>query len=137
MAKNYVLIDSSVWISYLKNTASLDFTFLEELILRKECATCHAIISEVLAGRMDKTTRQLMESGFSAMRGMDVDWSNSFYWSQMIKIADRAITLNKSAAGVVDRMILVNAKNFEISIYTYDKALIDLALLLKIKTIQI
>ncbi|MYD72050.1 MAG: PIN domain nuclease [Acidobacteria bacterium] len=79
-----ILIDTSAWIEFLRDTGSTTATRVRDCLIREEVATCGAVYMEVLAGA--RSERHLMElrrllarAATIAIEATDYDQAASLY----------------------------------------------------------
>ncbi len=68
-----LLVDSSVWINFLKDNVTLESSFLEENINQFELFTCPIIVQEVLQGINSKQEFYQIKSYFDNLTRLDND----------------------------------------------------------------
>ena len=78
-----ILVDTSAWVEYLRNTGSRACRLVDEL-LTKDIAVCDAVRMEVLAGGRDewhllKLRRLLARATLLSTRAMDYDGAAALY----------------------------------------------------------
>lgn len=122
-----VLVDSSVWIEFFHRRPQLDSTQIEGLTEEHRVVTCQPITTEVLSGEMSTETRKTVSLAFSAMACVDPDWSSPETWRKIVELALDARKKGAGVPGIVDRMILLAARESGAVLWTDDKKLGKLA----------
>lgn len=127
-----VLVDTSVWIEFFKRSPSMDITPLELLIEERRVATCLPIRAEVLSGQMDSKTKSTVERALDAMISVDPDWNAKAIWDEIAGLAVLARKKVKKLPGIIDRAILLAARESGCQIWSLDRRLMRLAEIMEI-----
>lgn len=132
-----VLVDTSVWIEFFKRSPAISLTQLELFIEEGQVVTCWPVKTEVLSGDMSRQTRSIVSDALNAMISVDPDWNSPATWKNLVGFATGARRKGLSVPGIIDRMILLAAKESGAKLWTLDKKMGKLAqfndLLLDIK----
>lgn len=127
-----VLVDTSVWIEFFRRRPSVDIAPLELLIEERRVATCLPIRTEVLSGQMDSKTKNVIEGALDAMISVDPDWNAKSIWDQIAGLAVLARKKIRKLPGIVDRAILLAARESGCQIWSLDRRLMQLAEIMEI-----
>ncbi|OGQ05437.1 MAG: hypothetical protein A2W61_05765 [Deltaproteobacteria bacterium RIFCSPLOWO2_01_44_7] len=122
-----VLLDTFVWIEFFKNRPSIPLEPLELLLEERKIAICHPIRAEILSGRMTPKTQNIIVRAMEAISFVDLDWNSQKTWDQIADLAQTAERHKIVIPSVVDRMILLSAKESGCQLWTLDKKLNKLA----------
>ncbi len=121
-----ILIDSSVWVDNLSSRPTTKREQFKEYMTGGEVVTIWPIINEVLSHPNPKFLPVLRE-GLKALERIDRDWNAATTWEQLLDISAFARRVGISPLGVVDRMVLLCAKETNAMFWTLEKKAIRLA----------
>lgn len=127
---NRILVDTSVWIEFFAPHSTLSRDFLSVLqanIADANVVIIHPIRAELLSGHITKSHRQAIDDLFMALEYINVDWSRREPWNEIADLAEVARKKGSGIPGIIDRMILLSARQAGVAICTLDKALLRLA----------
>ncbi len=130
-----VLVDTSVWIEFLRKKPQISDESLSRLYLLLEedrVVTIYPIHVELFSGSILPQKRKEIEEAFESMAHVDLDWNSKITWVRLIEMAQSAKARSLPIPGVIDRMILSSAEASQSSLWTLDRALIRLAEVLKV-----
>lgn len=128
-----VLVDASVWIEFFRPRPALPSASLEifsDLLADDQVVIIHPIRSELLSGSLDGTKRQRIAEALGAIRLIDPDWNAPGLWDRIVEMAGIARQKSLPIPGIVDRMVLVAAERAGAGLWTLDRAMLKLALVL-------
>jgi len=128
-----LLVDTSIWIEFFKSKPSLDLHPLELAIEERRVATCLPILAEVLSGGISSKMKPVLLDTFEAMIQIDLDWNSKTVWQEIVSLALKARIKGLGIPGLIDRMILLAAKESHSTLWTLDQKLKRLALLEKLE----
>lgn len=111
-----VLVDTSVWIDYLRNRPEA-VRRLEPLLLDSRVATCGPVYAEVLSGAVDASDYDGLAAGFSALTWLDAPESA---WREVAELRFR-LARRGTQAHLADLLIAVTALSTRHSLLTRDK----------------
>ena len=118
-----ILVDSSIWVDFYKESSSQIADSLTALIQHDQVATSQPIIAELFSGRMNQEKKQDLFYGFYSFPLLDLDWNDQSVWKKIINLAESAYRHKISIPSIVDRMILLSAQTSKASIWTHDLSL--------------
>lgn len=125
-----VLVDSSVWIEFFQKSPAISTTDLELLIEERKVVTCLPVMAEVLSGKMSSKVRQTVRHAFEAMTFVDLNWNAAETWHQLVDYCLKARRREMGIPGMVDRMIFAACQESGAQLWTLDKNLQRLALIM-------
>lgn len=112
-----VLIDTSVWIEYLKSRHQELFTEIGVLLRTQKVVVCGVILAELLSGAKDSSVREkilyLRDACNVTQESLD-DWLQAGILCREIKEKGRSV-------GLVDCFLAVIAMKHGMTLWTYDK----------------
>lgn len=89
-----VLIDSSAWIHFFRQTPESYFQEVKKLLLEDKTVTCGLILTEVLLGARNEKEKKLLKDHFELLESFDLSKEDHY------KMADLGITLRKKGLTV-------------------------------------
>lgn len=122
-----VLVDTSVWIDFFAKPPRHHADFLETLLSQDLVATCQPIKAELLSGWFDAKSRLVVERTLNDLPALDLNLSLEIVWQKIIGIAHECQKKKMKIPGIVDRMIILAALEFQTTLWTHDKSLKKLA----------
>lgn len=113
-----ILVDTSVWISFLKKDDPDLVDILKSYLKRQEVYTVSAVFGELLQGVKTKREREVL----------DILWESlpKVYEENLFLLAGKLSNQNKFYAhgiGLIDCYILSAAKEHNLALWTLDKKL--------------
>ena len=130
-----LLLDTSVWIEYFSPRPKItqqSLTQLRQSILEDEIVMIEPIRAELLSGQVRFSKHSELERLLSALTLIDLNWNARKTWDSLVKLASLAISNRIPVPGLIDRMILLAARESSVAICSLDQSLLKLARCLKI-----
>ena len=117
MNDNLVLIDTSIWIEYLKSPSSKVEEKVEGLLNSGQACVCEIILAELLQGAKSEKEIAAIEDFTSVLSVLE---QRQGYWTKAgqlaYKLKKHGITIH-----IVDCLLAVIANENHCAIYTHDK----------------
>ena len=110
-----IILDTSIWIEYLKNNQDY-FPIIKELLENREVLAVECIFGELLQGSKNKSEREIIMDFWT--------YSPKAHYENVIIHAGEYSSKNKlldHGVGLVDAIILMYAINTNSKIWTLDK----------------
>jgi predicted nucleic acid-binding protein len=126
-----ILVDTSVWIEFFSPRPKISEHFLEQMkhsIIEGEVAIIEPIRVELLSGGIRAAKRKEVALLLAALTQIDLDWNSKETWNKLIDLSDLARIKKVPVPGVIDRMILLSAREASAHLWTVDQSLRSLAL---------
>jgi len=134
-----ILIDTSVWIEFFSSKPSVSKQLLDRLtqhILEGEVAIIEPIRVELLSGVIRSSAKAEVARLLGSLEKVDLDWNSKENWDKLIELSSVAHAHKCSVPGVVDRMILLSAKEASVTLLTKDRLLGKLAAILEVEIFE-
>lgn len=122
-----VLVDTSVWIEFFSRRPRINLVPLELMIEERRTVTCLPILAEMLSGKPAAATRATITHAFESMTFIDPDWKVLDVWHKVADLAQEAYKAKMPVPSLVDRMILLSAREAGARLWTLDLKLDRLA----------
>ena len=123
MAHNLVLVDSSVWIQYLKNADSAQAEHLDRLLLDDRVAVCSPIKAEILSGARSVEDFRKLQNWFEGLPSLSA--SDERLWHRIaesrFKLARKGIQQN-----LIDLFIAWIAHEHGVPVWSLDKDFLEI-----------
>jgi len=77
---NRILVDSSVWIDYLRSGKAAVADYLENILQEQTAVTCGVVVTEVIHGYRNKSEQKFMEEVFEVIPYIEIerkDWEDT------------------------------------------------------------
>lgn len=116
-----VLIDTNIWIEFLKNNPEF-FEKVAQLLKDREVVTLEPIFSELFFGMKNEREEKLIEDYWKLLPKVPFEYGN---FVEAAKYASR----NKfytQGIGLIDALIIKTAVDHDLSIWTLDKKMISI-----------
>lgn len=124
-ASSPVLVDTSAWVEYLRETDSIVDQRLRELIVERRDATTEPVIMEVLVG--SKTARHLREQRALLLRAPLLPFDAHPGFDQAVSIYRRCRAVGITPRGLIDCMIASVALRHTASLLAFDRDIAAIA----------
>jgi predicted nucleic acid-binding protein len=132
-----VLVDTSIWIEFFNLNPEIDLKNLQYLILEQQVVTCNAIYAELSSGHMSQTTNTLFADAFHSMPKVDRNWNDFTVWEELGMMEQTAQKHGELNCSLIDRMIVLCAREAKVSVWTLDKKLKRLASLFSVPCLEV
>ena len=112
-----VLVDTSVWIEYLRSGAAAESERLDSLLAHDQAAVTWPVVTELIRGVRSKRERQNLEALFGALPLLEVtadDWVAA--GENLAKLQVRGVTLP-----TLDALIAAVAARNKVQVLTNDR----------------
>ena len=129
MVTEKILVDSSVWIDFLRAGKSKEALVFDELLAIDAVCTNWTIRIEVISGARHDTEYDLLEARFTAVPLLNL---YETYWNELIRT--RYLLARKGLqASLPDLSIAVMARHYGSPLLTLDRPLLLIAKALSVK----
>lgn len=122
-----VLLDTSVWIEYFRPRPQINPAIVALLLEERRVVTCLPVRAELYSGVYFPEARRKFVWAFDASRTIDPDWNAVGTWDQLASFAQVAHRRGLGLPGLVDRMILLAARESDGYLWTLERKLQRLA----------
>jgi predicted nucleic acid-binding protein len=113
---NYVLIDTSVWVEYFRGSNKIKASAIDDLIDLNRICTNDLILSELIPQLKIKKEFDLIDT-LQAITNIKLDIN----WQELIEFQVNNLKNGVNKVGIPDLIILQNAINNDLELYTLDR----------------
>ncbi len=115
-----IILDTSIWIEFLKQNADY-FEKIKDLLENQKVLAVECIFAELLQGARDESERTVIESYWKNLPKS----VHENVWIQAGRYSSEHKLLSKGV-GIIDTVILLSARLSKARLYTLDKKLLKL-----------
>lgn len=112
-----IILDTSVWVEFLRNNPSY-FSAVQELLENQNVITIECIFAELLQGAKDKREREIIVSYWDNLPKVNIEniYINAGIYSSENKLFSKGV-------GLIDSVIIISSNHYKAKVWTLDKKL--------------